>query len=60
MHNNDTDTYPFVAADTRRVNVSSELLNFRPIALKTLNGILDACPDDSRIRDVDTVRKKLG
>ncbi|MFC6864748.1 metallophosphoesterase [Halomicroarcula sp. GCM10025817] len=60
MHNNDTDTYPFVAADTRRVNVSSELLNFRPLALDTLAGILDACPDDSRIRDVDTARKELG
>lgn len=51
IHNNDKETYPFVAADARRVNVSSELLNYRPLALKTLTGVFDACPDGSRIRD---------
>jgi calcineurin-like phosphoesterase family protein len=59
IHNNDTQMYPFIAADTQRVNVSSELLNYRPIALDTLNGIIDACPDGSRIRDVDIARKTL-
>ena len=59
-HNNDTEGFPFVAADAKRVNVSCELLNYRPIALETLSGILDACPDGSRIRDVDTARAELG
>jgi len=49
-----------VATDARRVNVSSELLDYRPIALQTLSGIIDACPDGSRLRDVDTAREELG
>lgn len=52
-HNNDTETYPFVAHDRRHVNVSSELLNFRPLGLDALTDLLEACPDGSRFRDVD-------
>jgi len=33
VHNNNTAEYPFVACDEQRVNVSSELLDFRPVAL---------------------------
>lgn len=58
-HNNDTDTYPFVAADEQRVNVSSELLDFRPIALATLTRLLDTCPADSRLHDVEAARELL-
>lgn len=60
MHNNDTSTYPFIASDAQRVNISSELLNYRPIALDTLTEILDACPDGSHIRDVDVAQTKFG
>jgi calcineurin-like phosphoesterase family protein len=56
VHNNDTDTYPFVAADARRVNVSSELLDFRPVALDTLTTLLDACSAETRLRDVAQAR----
>ncbi|WP_324665842.1 metallophosphoesterase family protein [Haloarcula sediminis] len=59
-HNNNPDEFPFVAYDAKRINVSCELLNYRPIALQTLSGILDACPVGSRIRDVDTARTELG
>ncbi|WP_435066741.1 metallophosphoesterase [Haloplanus sp. C73] len=55
-HNNDTDTYPFVACDERRVNVSSELLRFRPIRLETVVNLLDECPPESRFRDVEKAR----
>jgi len=55
-HNNDTERYPFVATDERRVNVSSELLNFRPITLDAVTGLLDACPPGTRLRDVDAAR----
>jgi calcineurin-like phosphoesterase family protein len=58
-HNNDVETYPFVAADERRVNVSSELLNFRPIRLGTVTTVLDACSPGTRLRDVDTAREYL-
>jgi calcineurin-like phosphoesterase family protein len=58
-HNNRPDEFPFVAYDAKRINVSCELLNYRPIALETLSGILDACPAGSRIRDVDTARAEL-
>jgi calcineurin-like phosphoesterase family protein len=59
IHNNDTETYPFVAHDEQRVNVSSELLAFRPIALETITSLLDACPDGSRLRDVGAARDLL-
>ena len=59
-HNNDTETYPFVACDDQRVNVSSELLNFRPVALETVTRLLDACPAGSRLRDVDEARAVVG
>ena len=59
-HNNDTETYPFVAHDRRHVNVSSELLNFRPLRLGALTQLLEACPDGSRFRDVDAAGDYLG
>lgn len=59
MHNNDMETYPFVSHDSQRVNVSCELLDYRPIALETLSGIIDACPDGSRLRDIDHARAEL-
>lgn len=59
MHKNDTDIYPFVAYDQQRINVSSELLDFRPVSLETLTGILDACPAGSHLRDIETARERL-
>ena len=59
MHNNDTDEYPFVAYDQRRVNVSSELLNYRPLTLETITNVLDACPPGSDLRDVDVARSEF-
>lgn len=59
-HNNDTETYPFVAYDERRVNVSSELLAFRPLSLETITSLLDACPAGSRLRDIEQARDHLG
>ena len=59
-HNNRPEKFPFVAYDAQRINVSRELLNYRPIALKTQSSILDVCPGGSRIRDVDTARADLG
>jgi calcineurin-like phosphoesterase family protein len=59
MHNNDTEAYPFVAFDERRVNVSSELLGYRPIGLETLTALLDDCPEGTRLRDVGEVRDRF-
>lgn len=59
MHNNDTDRYPFVAADERRVNVSCELVNYRPVRLETLTSLLDVCPDGTRLRDVDAATERF-
>ena len=59
IHNNDTEEYPFVAVDDQRVNVSSELLNFRPLALDAITSILDQCPEGSRLRDIDVARERL-
>jgi calcineurin-like phosphoesterase family protein len=59
-HNNRPEEYPFVAADERRVNVSSELLEYRPIALDTLTALLRECPAGSRLRDVAAAREHVG
>lgn len=53
-HNNHPEEYPFVAADERRVNVSVELLDFRPLRLADLTALLDVCPPHSRLRDRET------
>ncbi len=59
VHNNDTDTYPFVACNEKRVNVSSELLQFRPVTLDLITDILDGCPKDTRLRDLSTAKEFL-
>lgn len=60
MHNNDVDQYPFVAYDQQRVNVSSELLNYRPVSLDTITSLLDACPAGTHLRDVDVAMAEFG
>jgi Predicted phosphoesterase or phosphohydrolase len=60
MHNNDVEHYPFVAIDQQRVNVSSELLNYRPVCLDDLTELLQACPDGTRLHDVDAAREAFG
>jgi calcineurin-like phosphoesterase family protein len=52
-HNNNTEEYPFVACDDQRINVSSELLNYRPVTLETVTRLIDECPPGSRFRDID-------
>ncbi len=59
IHNNDTDEHPFIATDEQRVNVSSELLEFRPIDLETLTNLLDACPPRTRLRDVSEAKSQF-
>jgi calcineurin-like phosphoesterase family protein len=58
-HDNDTEEYPFVACDERRVNVSSELLEYRPITLEGVTELLAACPPRTRFQDVETAREWL-
>jgi len=54
------EDFPFIAYDDRRINVSSKLLNYRPITLKTLEHILDCCSPGSRFRDITAARATLG
>lgn len=58
-HNNDTDAFPFVAYDERRVNVSVELLDYRPLALSAIADLLDACVPGDRLRDVEAAGERL-
>jgi len=55
-HNNHPEEYPFVAYDEKRINVSCELLNYRPVSLESLSNLLEHCPPSSRLRDVATAR----
>jgi calcineurin-like phosphoesterase family protein len=57
IHNNDTDTYTFVAYDAQRVNVGCELLNYRPMRLGTITSLLDAAPAGTNLRDVDAAKE---
>lgn len=59
MHNNDTEKFPFIAEPERRINVSCELLNYRPIKLSTVTKMIDACPPGSRIRDLSSAHSEL-
>jgi calcineurin-like phosphoesterase family protein len=58
-HDNDTERFPFVACDDRRVNVAVELLDYRPVALDALVDLLDACVPGDRLRDVAAARERL-
>lgn len=60
MHNEDTVGYPFVFYDRKRVNVSSDVLNFRPISLETITRLLDACQAGDRLRDIDSAKQHFG
>jgi len=50
-HNNDTDEYTFFRSDKKRVNVSAELLAYKPIRLRAILKLIEAC--DSRTHLVD-------
>lgn len=58
-HNNNTVEYPFLAYDERRINVSSELLDYRPVTLGSLVNLLNECPTGTRLRDVQEARDYL-
>lgn len=59
MHNNDTMSYPFITYDEQRVNVSSELLNYRPVQLNTITSLLKASSSGTHLRDVDAAKEKF-
>lgn len=58
-HNNHPEDYPFLAMDAQRVNVSVELLDYRPVALKQLVEVIEECPPKSQFRDVGAVKERL-
>jgi calcineurin-like phosphoesterase family protein len=58
-HDNHPEEFPFLACEERRINVSVELLGYRPIRLAELIALLDAAPPDSRFRDLETARAEL-
>lgn len=49
IHNNDPDTYPFINRENKTVNVSAELLDYRPLRMDTLAHLLDNNQDYSKI-----------
>lgn len=55
-HNNDTETFPLIDASAQRVNVSVELLGYRPLALDTLTTVLDECPEHTHLETVSDLR----
>jgi len=57
-HNNQPEEYPFVAPAAQRVNVSAELLEFRPVSLGVLTDVLDATAEP--LRDREAARAYFG
>ena len=39
-HNNDLSRYPFISFRNRRINVSAEVVGYRPVPLDELAGII--------------------
>jgi calcineurin-like phosphoesterase family protein len=58
-HNNNPAEYPFLAYDDRRINVSSELLDYRPVALESVVDLLNQVPAGTRIRDVQEAQEHV-
>ncbi|MEF8872724.1 MAG: metallophosphoesterase [Haloarculaceae archaeon] len=55
MHNNEPEQFPFIAPNERRVNVSCELVGYRPVELDALTSLLDIC--ETRVRDIEAARE---
>ena len=53
-HNNDTASFPFIDPDERRVNVSCELLEYRPLSLDELVSLIE------RAERYETIADALG
>ena len=56
-HDNDTAEYPFLVYNERRINVSSELLAYRPVTLQSLVELLGQCPSGTRLRDFQEAKE---
>ena len=41
VHNNDLENYPFINSENKTVNVGVEVLDYRPLDLDCLVGMLD-------------------
>lgn len=59
IHNNNTDEYPFLNSKRKRVNVGVELLNYRPVKLDHVVKLIDACPPNSKLTDIEAAKTKL-
>jgi len=59
LHNNDTESYPFLNTDGKRVNVGVELLEYRPIKLDTVVELIETFPEGSRLTDIEAARAEL-
>jgi calcineurin-like phosphoesterase family protein len=49
-HNNDLETYPFLASDDRRINVGAEILEYRPITLDAVVDVVEDAGPGDRLR----------
>jgi calcineurin-like phosphoesterase family protein len=61
-HDNHPEEYPLVRADEKRVNVSAELLDYRPVSLSAVAGLLDCCAERGRrlVRDRSAAAEVFG
>jgi calcineurin-like phosphoesterase family protein len=56
-HNNETDQHPFFRSDAKRVNASAELLNYRPVTLSQIEGLIEQTSSQTRFRDITDARE---
>jgi len=58
-HNNDLETYPFINARTRTVNISAELLDFIPISIDELCTILKQIKPGEKVGTLKEARDRI-
>jgi len=59
IHNNDTREYPLLRSDERRINISAELLKYRPISLQQIDELVDSCDGQVHLQDIDEAAERL-
>ncbi len=60
MHNNDLENYPLIHVENRTINVSTEVIAYRPIALSTLCRLIDAAAGSESISSLQSLSTRSG
>lgn len=57
LHSNDLERYPFINGEEKRVNVSADVVDFRPASLDDIINYIGAVPD-AFVKDINSYPEK--